>query len=282
MRRVRLEDRIEQRGGDLGPHQRIRGQSPQRGGAIAGPRRLDRQLFIGLDGLDEPALLRSQRGELDRMRPSPIDDGRDLDDCRIRQVGDRAVVAHVDDLGVAGTVVQRRDELRRGLAVERPAAVIEQLGLLRQVGVAVHLEQPCLDVHDVPGAAVAVLLLVEDRPSQVVVAKVVGRDRVDPTQHVDRQAQLIGEVRRVLVEQVAQPVLAIDADGALPGQVVQAHVLELDSFGFHAEPGRDPPLQRDRHVAQPEGPMAVVDQCLRHDADRVREIDDPGVLRGAA
>ena len=49
-----------------------------------------------------------------------------------RQVGDRAVVAHVHDLDVAGAGRERGDELRGGLAVVRAAAALEELGLARR------------------------------------------------------------------------------------------------------------------------------------------------------
>ena len=207
-----------------------------------------------------------------------VDDGRDLDDRVVGQVRDRAVVPNVDDLHVAGAVVEGRDELRRGLAVERPAAMIEELGLLVERRVAVHLEETSLDVHDVTGAGVAVLLLSEHGPRHVVVAEVVGRDRAHPADQVGRHPQFLGELVRILVEQVRQSVDPIDADGPLPAQVVEPDVLELDPLRGHVEPCRKATLELDGHVAQPERPVAVVEERLGDDPDRVGEVDDPGVL----
>jgi len=42
-----------------------------------------------------------------------------------------------------------------------------------------------------------------------------------------------------------------------------------------------PALQPDRHVAQAQSPRARVEERLRHDADRVGEVDDPGSRRRA-
>ena len=93
-----------------------------------------------------------------------------------------------------------------------------------------------------------------------------------------RQPELLGQLGRVLVEQVGQAVHAVDTDRPLPAQVVQPDVLQLHAIRGDAETGGQPPLEGDRDVAQAERPMAVVDERLGDDADRVREVDDPGVL----
>ena len=54
--------------------------------------------------------------------------------------------------------------------------------------------------------------------------------------------------------------------------MVQRHLL-----GRHAEPGGQPTLEADGHVAQPDGAVPLVHQRLGDDADRVGEVDDPGV-----
>ena len=59
-------------------------------------------------------------------------------------------------------------------------------------------------------------------------------------------------------------------------------MLELDPLRLHAEPLGEPALEADRDVAQPDRPMAVVEQRLGDDPDRVREVDDPGARRRAA
>ena len=58
-------------------------------------------------------------------------------------------------------------------------------------------------------------------------------------------------------------------------------MLELDPLGLDAEPRGEPALEADRDVAQPDRPVAVVEQRLGDDPDRVREVDDPGARRRA-
>ena len=54
-------------------------------------------------------------------------------------------------------------------------------------------------------------------------------------------------------------------------------MVELDVVGLDAEPRREPALESDRHVAQPDCAMPFLEQSARDDADRVGEVDDPGV-----
>ena len=135
------------------------------------------------------------------MRPVAVDPGRDLDDGRVGQVGECPVVAHVDDLDVAGAVVERRDQLRGRLAVVGAAAGREQRRLLGQALVLVQLEQLALDVDDLLRPGVPGALVVDDLAGLVVVAEVVGRDRPDGADQLARQrrpcvAELVGVGRR--------------------------------------------------------------------------------------
>ncbi len=123
--------RVEQRSGDgVVADQRVGQERPECHRPVAGQRRLDGQLLVGLGMGHEPAHLGRQRRLRERMRAVAIDPGRDLDDRVGGQVGQRAVVADVDDLDVAGAVVERGDELGRRLAVERAAALLEEGRLL--------------------------------------------------------------------------------------------------------------------------------------------------------
>ena len=70
-----------------------------------------------------------------------VDPGGDLDDGIVGQVRQRAVVADVDDLDVAGPGVERGDELGRRLAVERPAAAFQEGRLRDELRVAVQVEE---------------------------------------------------------------------------------------------------------------------------------------------
>ena len=58
-------------------------------------------------------------------------------------------------------------------------------------------------------------------------------------------------------------------------------MLELDPVGVHTEVSRQLPLEVDRDIAQADGPMAGVEERLRDDPDRVREVDEPRVRRRA-
>ncbi len=76
----------------------------------------------------------------------PIRAGTSTTSSSARPASVRAV-ADVDDLDVAGVADQRADQLDRGLAVERAAALLEQRRLLGERRVAVEVEQPALDLH---------------------------------------------------------------------------------------------------------------------------------------
>ncbi len=57
-------------------------------------------------------------------------------------------------------------------------------------------------------------------------------------------------------------------------------MLELQPVRIGLQPSRQAALERDGDVAEAEGAMAGVDECLRDDSDRVREVHDPGTRRG--
>ena len=59
-------------------------------------------------------------------------------------------------------------------------------------------------------------------------------------------------------------------------------MFELDPLGLHAEVGRESALEADRHVAEPDRPMLLVQKRLRDDPDRVGEVDDPCSPRAPA
>ena len=102
--------------------------------------------------LDQPAKLRGQGRKGEWRRAVAIDPRRYLDHRVRGKVRQGAVVSDVGDLDVACPGMQRGDELCRRFAVEGSATLLEKLGLLRQVGVAVQVEQLLLDGHHVLGA----------------------------------------------------------------------------------------------------------------------------------
>ena len=79
--------------------------------------------------------------------------------------------------------------------------------------------------------------------------------------------------------QLVEHVVAVEPHGAHPGQVVEADLVDAHPLGRDAEPARELALEADRHVAQPDRAVAGVEQRARDDPDRVREVDDPGVVR---
>ena len=211
-----------------------------------------------------------------------VDPGRDLDHRVVGQAGQGPVVADVDHLGVAGAGVEGGDEGGRGLAVEGPAAPLQQLRLGVEGRVAVQLQQPPLDPGHLLGPRGAAPLLVQHLGGGVVVAQVGRGDGPEVLEQRQRQAQVGGQLAAVALQQRSQPVGPVDPDGPLPGQVVEADVLELDPPGGHAQQGGEAALEADGRVAQPDGAVAVVEQGLGDDADRVGEVDEPGAGGGAA
>ena len=85
-----------------------------------------------------------------------------------------------------------------------------------------------------------------------------------------------GDLLAVGRDQPGQPVGAVHQDGPLPGQVVEADVVQLDLGRIGAEQPGEQPLEPDGHVAQADRAVPGVQQGAGHDADRVGEVDDPG------
>ena len=83
------------------------------------------------------------------------------------------------------------------------------------------------------------------------------------------------------LEQLGEHVAPVDPRSAHPGQVVEPDLVDHDLLGLDAEQLREVPLEADRHVAEPDRPVALVEQRPRDDADGVREVDDPGAVGGA-
>ena len=108
-----------------------------------------------------------------------------------------------------------------------------------------------------------------------------GRRRASSSR-LARQLQRLRDVGAVGGQQLGQPVHAVDAGRALPGEVVETDVVELDPFGGDAQVAGERALEADGHVAQPDRSVPRLEQGAGDDADRVGEVDDPGVGRGCA
>ena len=61
--------------------------------------------------------------------------------------------------------------------------------------------------------------------------------------------------------------------------MVEADLVDEHAAGLDFEQVREEPLQPDRDVAEPYGSVAGVQEATHDDSDRVREVDDPGVVR---
>ncbi len=81
-------------------------------------------------------------------------------------------------------------------------------------------------------------------------------------------------------QQLGQHLALTETYAADPGQVVESGMVEVDVLWRAAEPLGEEALEPDRHVAEADRAVALLQQRARHDADRVGEVDDPGVRRG--
>ena len=102
------------------------------------------------------------------------------------------------------------------------------------------------------------------------------RRSADKRAVVHREGTLVS----VLGEQARQHVLVVQVNGSLPGEVVEADMVEPYPRWLDAEVPGEPALEADRHVAQPDGAVAGVEQRAGDDADRIGEVDDPRVGSG--
>ncbi len=105
----------------------------------------------------------------------------------------------------------------------------------------------------------------------------------------DRQQQVLGDLLSEAAQQLRQHLApgggarcVEQGDAALPGEVVEADVVEADQLGGDTEVGGELALEADRHVAQADGLVAGGLQGAGDDADGVGEVDDPGVRVGPA
>ena len=117
----------------------------------------------------------------------------------------------------------------------------------------------------------------------VVVARVGGGDGAEAGE--EGEAQAGGDGLAVGGEEAGEDVLAlgaVEADGGLPGEVVEADVVRVDAGGDGAEQCGGLALEADGHVAQAGRPAAGLEEGAGDDADRVGEVGDPGVGVGAS
>jgi hypothetical protein len=167
--------------------------------------------------------------------------------------------------------------LQRRFAVERAAALGEQCGLRIPFDVAILREQLALQLSYFFSARFVCLLFGDNDVVHVVVAEVIGRNRAQPLEDRDGKLDVLGKLVAPAIEERGKHLVITYAHGADPREMVQAGVPELH-FGWRdVEPTREQALEADRDIAQADRSVAAVEERARHDADRVREIDDPCV-----
>lgn len=281
---------------------RVRQQCPEHPLAAAAQRRLQGQVLVRGHVRDQPGVQRVQRA--DRQRRDTLRPHRrlHLDDGVVRQERQRAAVVRVHHLvrrttarpsptatlngwpfGPAAASQERRRQVHGGLRVERAATLAEQRRLLVERRVPVHLQEFLLHRGDLGGPRGLGAELPYDLVMRVEVPQVVGGDDAEAVHDRVRQTEVVGDGLAVLGEQPGQDVLALgpaEADGRLPGQVVEPDMVEMDVGRCHVEHPGELPLEADGHVAQPDGLVAGLEQRTRDDADGVGEVDDPGVRVG--
>ncbi len=172
---------------------------------------------------------------------------------------------------------QRGQQGDRGLGVERPAPLAQQRRLAVERRVRVERQQFPLQVRDLLGARAAASLRGHHRIVRVVVAQVIGGHRANFLGNGWRHASQFRDLLEMGGQEIRQHVGAVDQRGPLPGEVVEPDMVEADRLRRDAEQPGEGALEPDRHVAQPDGPMARVQQRPGHQAHGVGEVDDPGV-----
>ena len=109
---------------------------------IARRPRLGREPLVGRDVLDEPEQLGRERRLRQRLRPVRADRARAAPRRRRPRGPRRRRRSRRRRPARPRRRRERGDQRRRRLAVERAAALLEQRGLLRDLGVAIDVEQP--------------------------------------------------------------------------------------------------------------------------------------------
>src|SRR5205085_4284299 len=113
---------------------------------------------------------------------------------------------------------------RRGIGVERGAALLEQLRLGIERGILVQLEESRLDLEHLLGWRPTRLLILNHLARSVVIVQVVARDRTeDPDQLHRCVLELLAIGSR---DQLRQSVDALYQNLPLPREVVEAYVVE--------------------------------------------------------
>ena len=85
---------------------------------------------------------------------------------------------------------------------------------------------------------------------RVEVAQVIRRHDAQAAQQNLWQIDVRCDRSRVRIQQLGQPIRAVDDDPAFPGQVVEPDVVQGDFLRANAEELGEEPLETDRDIAQ--------------------------------
>ena len=210
--------------------------------------------------------------------PSRVDARRHLDDVVVGQPGERAVVAHVDDVhgAVAGDERARRARppprcrTRRRAARAAPASrSAPGRGTARAA--RARSRRPSAR------AASPTRCSASTRVVRVEVVQVVGRDRAELVEQRAAAARARRRARR-RARPAAPAARRAPSSRTARIQVrwLRPDLVDDDALGLDAEQPRERALEPDRHVAEADGAVPGVEQRAGDDPDRVREVDDPG------
>ncbi len=228
---------------------------------------------------DQACLVRGKCRNRKRLRAGGAHVRGHLDDRLRRQLRDDPVVADINDLNIGAVTEESAEQVDRRLAVIGAAALHEQVWLVMKLRIAVQVEQVPLDIHDLLGSAARFEKFLHDKVVLVVVAQVVRGHGPEVVDDVPGQLDVGGDLVTVNTEQCGQDLLAVDAHRTYPREVIQPGMPELHGFRRHVQPPGEQPLEADRHVAEADRAVAVVEERTRHDAHRIGEIDNPRVVR---
>ena len=232
------------------PDERMGEQRLARVGGVATECGGDGEPLVGRHVLRRPEQFRCERRLRQRDGDAVLDARRHLDDVVVGEPRERAVVPDVDLVQLAGAGGERCHEARRRLAVEGAAPLLQQRRLLVDLRIAVDLEQVLARSRrrrpreEFRRAA---------RPGRRRARRSSGGSTTESLRDPRAAAAAAPPrrpARRVLGEQRREHVLARDADGADPREVVEADLIHLDELGSNAQHRPQATLESDRDVAE--------------------------------
>ena len=266
--------------------ERVREQRAEDALAAAAQRRVERELLVGGDVRDEPALERPELRQLERPTTVPpptcagtsttASSARNGSAPPLRTLIDVPAAARSCRAGSRSARRRPRSSPRRRAATAAPAS--RRAPRPRRGAAA----PPRCARHDLGARLVRPPLLDERRRGRrssggSTTARCRGGARAAPGRPVARATRSACSSRAA-----RQDVVAVEPHADLPRQVVEPEWSSSIRSGVDVEHLREVALEDHRGAAEADGAMARVEQRLRDDADRVREVDDPRVRRSSS